>query len=169
MYLTFKDKLFFIFLLSISLSLALGTSFRNNAWQSELTIWHDVALKSDAKVRPHNNLGTAYRDDFKNPKEAIKHFNKAHELIPTEIPPLHNMAVAYLMLQDFENARFVLIKALNIDSSHTVLWGNLGYVNIMTGRIKEAKTAFVRALELDGNYKMARDNLNWIKMTYGEF
>lgn len=164
----FKDKLFFIFMVSISLTLALSTSFRNNVWHSELTSWLDVATKSPAKVRAHNNLGNAYRDDYKNPGESIKYFQRAHEIVPTDIPPLHNMAVAYLMLKDFENARIVLIKALNIDSSHTVLWGNLGYVNIMTGRIKEAKGAFTKALELDGNYKMARDNLDWIKMTYGD-
>jgi len=159
--------LFAVFIMLMMFYFAASTSLRNRHWQDPLTIWHDVLSKSPWSVRPYNNLGNAYRVDYNKPREAIKYYDRAHELSPREVPPLHNMAVSYLMLRDFNGASIALEKAVQIDPSHAVLWGNLGYTYLMTNRITEAVDAFKTALVIDPNYKMARENLEWAQMAYG--
>ena len=147
--------------------LGILTYMRNTMWQDEFTIWQDASVKSPHKVRPHNNLGNAMRDDRRMPELAIVEYKKAIALAPEEIPPRHNLVVAYLMLGRLTDAERELKEALLIEPDSHILHGNLGYVYIKQGRLKEAEREFIEALRIKPDYRMARDNLEWIRWMAG--
>jgi Flp pilus assembly protein TadD len=143
--------------------LSIATVKRNFAWQDEVTIWRDSSLKSPQRVRPHNNLGNALRDDAGRPALAISEYEAAINIAPFEVPPRHNLSVAYIMLEMYDEAEKELQFATQLMPESHVLHGNLGFVYLKKGLFDEAEREFETALAIKPDYRMARDNLGWLR------
>jgi tetratricopeptide (TPR) repeat protein len=155
-----------IFFLLIVGFLAAGY-MRNLVWKDEVEVWRDAGGKSPQKVRPHNNLGNALRDDAGLLHEAVKEYRTAIRIAPGEVPPRHNISVAYLMLGMYDEAEKELLVAIRLMPDHPTLHGNLGFLYLKKGLWKEAAREFKVALKLDPDYRMARDNLEWLRWWTG--
>ncbi|MHC4359028.1 MAG: tetratricopeptide repeat protein [Planctomycetota bacterium] len=152
---------------SLLVVLSTMTVKRNFAWQDEVTIWRDSSLKSPRRVRPHNNLGNALRDDAGRPVLAISEYRAAINIAPFEVPPRHNLSVAYIMLEMYEEAEKELHFAIQLMPENHVLHGNLGFVYLKKGLFDEAEREFETALDIKPDYRMARDNLVWLRWRKG--
>jgi tetratricopeptide (TPR) repeat protein len=109
-----------IFFLLIVGFLAAGY-MRNLVWKDEVEVWRDAGGKSPQKVRPHNNLGNALRDDAGLLHEAVKEYRTAIRIAPGEVPPRHNISVAYLMLGMYDEAEKELLAAIRLMPDHPTL------------------------------------------------
>jgi hypothetical protein len=82
-----------VMICSITLVFAAWTYERNTVWSNAVSLWSDVVKKSPQKVRPHNNLGNALKNQGKI-KEAIAHFNKALQINPGYSKAHNNLGTA---------------------------------------------------------------------------
>lgn len=147
--------------------LSLAAVYRNSIWLDEVTLWGDARDKSPYKARPYNNLGNALRDDYGLPEKAILEYRRAIMVAPNDVPPRHNLVVAYLMIERYDDAAEELLRAINIQPENPILHANMGFVYIKTGYYRKALREFEIALRLKPDYTMARDNIRWLKWQMG--
>ncbi|MBI3753364.1 MAG: hypothetical protein HY266_04865 [Deltaproteobacteria bacterium] len=152
-----------LFFIAAAIFLSIAAFQRNSVWQTEISVWQDARDKALYKVRPHNNLGNALRDDANLPEKAILEYTMAIALAPGEVPPRHNIAVAYLMLAKYDEAERELLMGIRLMPNNPVLHANLGFVYLKKGMWNRAGDEFTTALILRPDYQMARDNLLWIE------
>lgn len=77
--------------------------WRNNVWSSPETLWRDALLKSpDSAVTHQNYASTLLRRS--NPVSALKRFQQANFLLPTQPEPLIGLGDTYKQLGDIERA-----------------------------------------------------------------
>jgi tetratricopeptide (TPR) repeat protein len=94
-----------------------GTYERNKIWQSEETLWADVALKSPLKARVRGNLGSVYQLEQRY-DDALREFAAAMQLSQSLAEPERSrirqttgtsMAVSYIQMGQFDKAAEVAI------------------------------------------------------------
>lgn len=95
-------------------------------------------------------------------KKAIRHFNKALELVPDDIDALLNLGIAQDNYGQDEQAIVSYEKVIAMDpvSTHARdAYNNLGLVFVSTESYKKAKKAYESALSIDPNFAPAKINL----------
>ncbi|HEX6466681.1 MAG TPA: FG-GAP-like repeat-containing protein [Terriglobales bacterium] len=103
--------------------------------------------KKEANAARLNNLGIAYMDQ-QRVEDAIKQFEKAHELDPEDPVPQLNRAIGLLNQQKTQEAREILEDLTRRDPQDPRVWYNLGLLNRGTGQQEQAVAAFGKAAEL---------------------
>ena len=99
------------------------------------------------------NLGSTL-DSIGRLSEAIAMYEQAARIQPTYMGYV-NLGHAYNVSGQMEKAESATKKALEIDGSDSLAWGNLGFIYWSQGRKNEARHAFEKAVELAS---VARDN-----------
>jgi tetratricopeptide (TPR) repeat protein len=93
----------------------------------------------------------------------------ASEYHPTSIKSWLNMAGAYLLKGEFQNALDVSLQAVNIDPKNADGFQNLGSSLFNLGMFKEARHAFETALLLNPNLQEAKSSLSMVFAKQNEF
>lgn len=137
--------------LIVSIALATQTYQRNQVFQSEAGLWHDVLSKVPNNPRAQNQLGLHlyYLGDK---KQAHIHFLKALEIEPENPGPLMNVASYHMDLEDYEKASEYLNKAIHMDPTLMQAHFNLGIIAMRQDRMDEAGSYFKNAIELKPDY-----------------
>jgi protein O-mannosyl-transferase len=101
-----------------------ATYQRNQVWQSKITLWQDVAVKSPGKVRPFNNLGAALNEDGRFP-EAISVLSRAIEIKPDHPEAWYNLGRTYILTGQYSKAIPLLEKAIRLKPDYVDAFINL--------------------------------------------
>ncbi|MBI5894449.1 MAG: tetratricopeptide repeat protein [Deltaproteobacteria bacterium] len=123
------QKTFFpFFIIPFIILLIILTASRNLAWKNEISLWLDIAKKSQNKPRPHNNLGAYYMAE-KDLENAFMEFKKAVELKPDFTEAISNLGFVYYDMGMFEEASALQEQALRLNPNFRN--AHYGYALIM--------------------------------------
>jgi Tfp pilus assembly protein PilF len=95
-----------------------------------------------------NNLGVAYMDQ-QRPEDALKEFQEASAVDPSDYIPRLNQAIALLNMQHGDDARLILTEITQSHPREARGWYNLGLLEKSTGNSEAAAAAFSRALAIN--------------------
>lgn len=125
---------------------------RNKVWESEISLWSDVVLKSPLKERGHYNLGKAFAVQGDFPR-AIREYQEAIRLDPN-FPNAHfNLGDIYLLLNEMNSAisefqYFIKLKYPD-DYYNSKAHTKLGVLYTKKGMLAEADKEFREGVALD--------------------
>jgi tetratricopeptide (TPR) repeat protein len=143
---------------SITLVFAAWTYERNAVWSNAVTLWSDVVKKSPRKVRPHNNLGNALKNQGKI-EEAIVHFNKALQINPGYSKAHNNLGTALVSQGKTDEALKHFGIALYINPNYAAAHSNIGVALAGRNQIEKAIVHFRAALRLKPDSAGVHSNL----------
>lgn len=140
-----------LFVLVFLFGNAYGVYQRNKVWKDELSLWHDVTIKSPNNGRGHMNYGLALmaQADYSN---AEVYFNKALELTPNYPSIYTNLGILKNATGDKENADKYFKKSLSLNDSNHKTKYFYGRNLFKNDRFKEAVDQFKQVNQTVPNY-----------------
>lgn len=119
-----------------------------------------IEMNTDDEVtaKAHNRLAFIYQMQRKS-IEAIKHYEEALRIKPTEVKALNNLAILFAQKGDFPSAAINFERALELSPQDAETLNNLGLLAIKTGNINKGIFYFKEALKYNPAYKPAQNNL----------
>jgi protein O-mannosyl-transferase len=139
------------------------TYARNTVWQSELSLWKDVARKSPGKARAHSNLGLAFMNKGDMDNAAVA-YGRAIAIDPKIAEPHFNLGVVYERKGQPDEAIEEYKKAVSLAPDYADAFFNLGVMYASKGLRDEAIMNYKAALRLRPDFAMAHFNLGVIYM-----
>ena len=131
---------------------------RNAVLKSETATWEDVAAKSFAKARGHNNLGLAYAKTNLT-KRGMEEFLTAIEIDPYFAQAHNNLGNAYFVAGDLAYAIDAYETALSMKPGNVNTHFNLAMAYKRKGMIKEALSELNEVLRLNPTDEEAKMQL----------
>ena len=153
---------------SIVLVFVGATYRRNRVWADELSLWTDVAAKSPAKPRAHNNLATAYAK-LGRFDEAEAEYLVALRLDPNRSETHNDLGVAYAKQGRLDEAIREYAIALRLRPTDPSIRYNFGNAYLRQGRVDEAIREFQIALQRDPDFPDIHNNLGNAYFQQGRF
>ncbi len=86
-------------------------------------------------------------------------FNQSVECGGDNVDTFNELAICHIELEEFTEARKLLVKALGIEPENTKVMSNLGFLAKRMGNISEAQRYFLTVLEFEPNDVIARQAL----------
>jgi tetratricopeptide (TPR) repeat protein len=146
----------------------------NKVWSTEITLWEDTIQKSPHKIRPHYNLGKAYKQAGLKTK-AREQYMICKELYiksPNTIDAMglrdcsmacNNLAVIYFEGGGLYNVAISMFKeAISINPKNACAHSNLGLAYYRIGKMNEAEAEQKLAIRMNSNYMLAYARLGSI-------
>ena len=132
----------------VTIAAMVGLSARASLhWQNSEAIWaRTLAVYPDTAVA-HNNMGII-KVNARQPAEAIKHYQQAARLIPTDWRAPANMANAYMNLGKMDLAEAAFKESLKRNPEYFNAWYDLGILYFQSGRFDDAEEAFGKAISV---------------------
>ena len=143
---------------AIALVFSAWTYERNIIWSNPVSLWSDVVKKSPQKVRAHNNLGNALKNQGKI-EEAIAHFNKALQINPGYAKAHNNLGTALASQGKTAEAIKQFGIALYINPGYAAAHSNIGVALAGQNELEKAIFHFREALRLQPDYAKVHSNL----------
>ena len=143
-----------------------ATFHRNRVWESPLTLWGDVVMKSPKNGRGHNQLGVAYRDQGLM-EDAFREYQKALSLEPEMAEAHANLGVIYGTFGNYNEAINEFRISLKYAPKRLEPRNNLGLAYLRTGRIDEAIETFEAIIKANEYMADAHYNLGIAYRTKG--
>lgn len=130
---------------------AYGVYQRNKVWKDELSLWHDVTIKSPKNGRGMMNYGLALMEkaDYEN---AEKYFNKALELTPNYPTLFINLGILKAAKGNSLEAEEHFKKAITLNVNNHTSHYYYGRYLLNAERFEEAKISLQRVLEISPNF-----------------
>jgi Tfp pilus assembly protein PilF len=122
-------------------------------------LYHEIIAMAPDQAENHNNLGLNYmvRAEY---NEAVLSFLRAHAIDKENIRIKNNLASAYLLSGNKDNA----IEIFKATVGEAGAYNNVGYLLMTQGKFDEAERAFKKALQLNPSYYVrAEENLEKLK------
>ena len=131
------------------LVLMVSAGVRNLAWQNDLKLFTDTVAKAPLNVKAHLWLGDALVR-ARNPEDAISHYRRASEILPTYGPAAANLMVPLQMLGRYSEAIEAGENALGLfPENNTALLYNLAMVYQAAGNPERFVDYALRVINLD--------------------
>lgn len=104
-----------------------------------------TSIKPDSSAALDFTLGNLY---FQNGdlEQAVRNFNRAIDKFPNFLRAHRNLALAYVQLDDFNNAVSSFVKSIELGASDAITYGVLGFSYFQLGRYKSAENAYRTAM-----------------------
>lgn len=126
----------------------IGVWERNQAWESEVTLWEDAVLKSPGIYGPHFGLASAYFKEGK-PAQSEAEYLEAIRIDGSK-PVVHNdLASLYAETKRRAEAIHHFQEAIRVGPKYDLSYSNLGMVYRDAGRTQDAIQVFKMALRLN--------------------
>jgi tetratricopeptide (TPR) repeat protein len=120
------------------------TVARNSVWASEIRLWEQAAANSQAKVRPHLNLGAAYQVAGQYDPALIEY--RRVLLIRRDVPLVYsNVGAIYLEMGRLDDAETMLKRAIELAPSMPRPYINLAAIAVSRNKPREAFDYAARA------------------------
>ena len=149
-------------------ALGVGTAARNHTLQDLVALWNDTAAKAPENPRAHASLGLALSDRGQ-PREALRHFQRALELDPKAVATWQNIGNAYFALGQFRLAAQQYRQAVALDPRFASGFNNLGATLWELREPEEALANYRAALAIDPNHPGAHQNAARAYFALGRF
>ncbi|MFZ3207692.1 MAG: tetratricopeptide repeat protein [Geobacteraceae bacterium] len=153
--------------LLLIMALCAATLLRNRVWQSEISLWRDAAMKSPAKVRPHQNLALYYGMQGRS-DEARQELEKAISIEPRNFELHNNLGIIYRQQGDLDKAIREYQLVLQLEPADAMARYNLGNVYLGQGRYRDALREYRKCLELIPEYDELHNNLGIVYWKTGQ-
>ena len=151
------------------LALILGgaTYFRQQIYQSELSLWADTVVGAPNNQRAHLNFGQSlYR--VGRFSEAEQHFTTALRLKPAYAEAHYNLGLTKMKLARPVEAITQFEAALQLVPDYAVAHNDLGIALVQTGQIAAAQLHFESALQARADFAGAHFNLANLLLRLGQ-
>ncbi len=139
------------------LLMTIGTIVRNQAWQTEVSLWTDIMEKSPGKSRAYLGLARAYAET--DGARARRLLDQGLKIDPNNVEILINRGVLLLQLGESREALADFERVMSLTRETADHWNNIGAARFRLGEMDAAVTAYSRALQLDKCSYNARRNL----------
>lgn len=143
------------------------TIVRNKVWSSGCAFWMNIITNAPGKARAYNNYGVELSQKHSKFKESIPYFQKAIAMDPLYPDPCNNLAVAYGVLGQIDNAIFVIKKGLAMYPYYPEGYNNLASFYLQKKEYESAKKALDIAIALRPHYGKAHYNLGRLHLEQG--
>jgi tetratricopeptide (TPR) repeat protein len=150
------------------ISLCGATLLRNRVWQSEISLWQDAAMKSPAKVRPHQNLALYYGIKGRL-EEARRELEKAIAIEPRNFELHNNLGIIYRQQGDLERAIAEYRLVLELEPGDAMARYNLGNIYLAQQRYDDALREYGECLAIIPQYDELHNNIGIVHMKSGRF
>jgi len=161
-------RILYVCLILIITLFSVNAYQRNKVWSSRVTLWEDTVHKSPRLVRPHHNLGRAYKDRGEYDK-ATEEFKKILELDPSYMPAYWGLGEVSILKGEVEDAEGYFQRLLHEKEYSAAAHVNLGYIENKRGHTENAVIHYREALSLDPGFVMAYSNLGDIYVAQNSF
>jgi tetratricopeptide (TPR) repeat protein len=138
-------------LAAAALALAVPTLWRNEAYQSDVTLWTDTVSKRPDNANARNNLGLAYFHVSRVP-EAIEEYRAALALQPSYPGALNNLGNALGQSGRTAEAIEQYDSALRLEPKYAAAHFNLANTLVGAGRTAEALPHFEETLRIQPDF-----------------
>jgi tetratricopeptide (TPR) repeat protein len=149
----------FVYIVGVTIILLSTATFaRNSVWQSKITLWEDVAMKSPQKARVHNNLGDAYHsNDFLD--KAIKQYEITIQLDSDHVLAYKNLSSIYAGKGLMDKSKEYFNAILRINPEYEDAYIEMGNAYKEKGVLDKAIEYYSIAVKLKPDYAGAQYNL----------
>jgi len=138
---------------------ALGWVNFNAGNLQDSATWYQKALLSEPGLQSaHANLGLVM-DRLQKPELAIKHWQDALRLDPTDVATRTLLASVFLNKRRWNEAVTEYREIIRMDAKDAKSHNNLGYALEKLGKLDEAVAVYKEAIELDPKLAVAHNNL----------
>ena len=128
---------------------------------AEDIIGYETMLRADPADRElHDDVALLYLS-LDRPREAVSHFRRSAELMPSDAAAHFNLGTALSVAGDLDAATAAYREALRLHPGYAAAMNNLGSVLAAQGRTDEAIARFRQAVHSDANNVQALRNLAW--------
>ncbi|MBU0469242.1 MAG: tetratricopeptide repeat protein [Candidatus Omnitrophica bacterium] len=163
-----KDpKIVILILCLLTIAYSKLTYQRNKVWNSEVSLWEDIAKKSPKKWRVHYNLGSEYSILGKN-ELALRSINESIRLNPVNADSYNNRGNIYARTGMYAQALRNYDKAIEFDSKNAKAFNNRGSIYRIKGMFDLALADYDQSIRLDENYAFAYYNRSIILKIKGD-
>lgn len=139
-------------------TLCAATVLRNRVWRSEIALWQDAALKSPAKVRPHQNLALYYGMGGQL-VQARHELQQALAIEPRNFELHNNLGIVYKQLGDFNGAIGEYQRVLELEPGDAMARYNLGNIYLAQGNLDAAIREYRACAAIIPEYDEIHNNL----------
>lgn len=162
-----NPKIVIVILCIVTIVYSKLTYQRNKVWNSEVSLWEDIAKKSPKKWRVHYNLGSEY-SILKENELALRSFNESIRLNPVNADSYNNRGNIYARTGRYGQALSNYNKAIEFDGKNAKAHNNRGSIYRIKGMYDKALAEYDRAIELDENYASAYYNRSMLLKIKGD-
>ena len=148
-----------IFIL-IAIPLALTTVARNNAWESDETLFTNDWKYLTRSAKANHNLANIYKakaEEANNKAKRLTYYESAVRLLEQaveiyEVPEFHHeLGLIYGELEKWEGVKKSLGRYVEMNPTDATAWMQIGIANGMTQQMDNALLAFEKAHEINPN------------------
>jgi protein O-mannosyl-transferase len=132
---------------AVAIALGVLTFLRNEEYRSRAAVWAVAVDRMPESVRARANLGQGLILDDRC-EEAIPILERALELSPTDPTSIQNLAAAYEMLGEYEQAAEYYRRLRDYFPSDWMHWRMYADTLLVLGRWQEAADTYARTSEL---------------------
>jgi protein O-mannosyl-transferase len=135
-------------------------------WRNSETLWNHSLASTEGNYIAHNNLGNdlMYRQRL---DEAVPHFQKALEILPSYAEANNNLGFALANTDQWTSAIRYYQIALGTKPDYAKAHNNLAVALAVTGKTDEALGHFHEALRIDPDFADAHANLGHLLLQLG--
>jgi tetratricopeptide (TPR) repeat protein len=144
--------------LVVAVGFGIATALRNEAYQSNLTLWADTVAKQPENAFAHNNLGEALFERG-SVAEAVDQYREALRLRPDSVSAYVNVGYALLLSRQVAEAKQDFEMALRLEPGYPQAENGLGAALFSSGQIDDAMAHFREAVRVNPEYAEAYSNL----------
>jgi tetratricopeptide (TPR) repeat protein len=144
------------------LALATAAHLRSEVWRDDVTLWRDTTEKAPGASLAWVGLGMSLMNAGK-PYEAIEAYFRAVTDDPFHPMALNDLGAAYNTVNQPEQGRPYLLRAVQVAPDYFEAYMNLGIGYRMTGHMPEAERAFAAALSARPQAADALDALQQVR------
>ena len=120
------------------------------SFNTEMALWSIWTRSGQESVDRLLNTG---KRSLKNEKfgDAVEYFSEVIELEPSFAEGYNQRAIAYFMLEDWDNSLKDCIQTIELNPHHFGAYAGMGHIYLRLGKIDEAVDAYKKALEINPN------------------
>lgn len=120
------------------------------SFNTEMALWSIWSRSGQTTVDRLLNIG---KRSLKNEKfsEAVEFFSKVIEMDPSFAEGYNQRAIAYFMLEDWDNSLTDCIQTIAFNPHHFGAYSGMGHIYLRLGKIDEAVDAYRKALAINPN------------------